>query len=84
MTARDVRVPDSSHEFKIINTNARSILNRPVELEDILHEHEPLVVAITEIWLPPGIGDDEIFPAAYRIFKKGREGRSGGVDVLIE
>lgn len=84
MTVRDVRVPGSSHEFKIIDVKCRSILNKPVDFEHILLEHEPSVVAVTtETWLSTKIGD-EIVPPVYRIFRKDRQGRGGGVAFLIK
>lgn len=46
--------------------------------------HSPHIVVITETWLHGEIRDDDLVPPAYKIFRKDRSTRGGGVAVLIK
>lgn len=81
LTVRDVRVPASSHELKIINISYRIILNKTVEVEHIL-ARDPFVTAMTEFSLSPEIGDDEIVLPSYRTFRENWVGRDVVVTLL--
>lgn len=64
--------------------NARSIVNKVVDLEHILVEHDPHAVIITETWLNPSILNSEIIPPGYKLFRKDRESRGGGVAIVVK
>lgn len=59
-------------------------MNKTVDLENILVEHDPFVVIITETWLIPSIFDCEIVPPGYDIIRKDCLGRGGGVAIIIK
>lgn len=66
-------------DFKIININARSILNKATMVEYVVLEHKPDVVVITETWLHKDILDSKVMPPNYTIVRKDGAGRGGGV-----
>lgn len=70
--------------LRIINVNARSVANKTEQLEILLLQHDPHVAVITETWLHSEITDDLIFPPSYKVFRKDRPSRGGGVAVLIK
>lgn len=67
----------------MINVNARSVLNKIDELEQILLIHDPDVAVVTETWLHAGISDDEVIPPSYKVIRRDRGARGGGVALLI-
>lgn len=67
-----------------MNRNARSILNKVDVIESIILEHEPDIVVITETWLHKDVLDSEVTPPNYTIVRKDREGRGGGVAIMIQ
>lgn len=67
-----------------MNVNCRSALNKTVDLEWLLHVHEPHIVALTDTWLSDPVLDDEIIPADYYIARRDRGSRGGGVALLIK
>lgn len=74
----------SANRVKLININARSIVNKSVELEAILLCYNPHIVVITETWLRDDIDDTDVFPPSYQVFRRDRPTRGGGVAVLIK
>lgn len=68
----------------MINMNARSLVNKTVELEHLLIVHNPHVVIVTETWLRPDINDREIIPPAYKMIRSDRDARGGGVAVIYK
>lgn len=53
---------ENGKAFSIINLNARSIVNKTVDLENILVEHDLFVAKIIEKWLIPSILIVKSFP----------------------
>lgn len=53
-------------------------------MENILLTHDPHVCVITESWLHEAIGDSEIVPPNYQLFRCDRGHRGGGVAVIIK
>lgn len=47
-------------------------------------EHDPEVAVITETWLHENILNSEVTPPNYSIIRKDREGRGGGVAIMIK
>lgn len=44
--------------------------------------HDPQICVITETWLHDAIGDDEVAPPGYRLYRHDRGSRGGGVAVI--
>lgn len=54
-----------------------------MDLETIVITHNPDILVITETWLHCDISDSEITPVGYRIYRKDRGSRGGGVAVMF-
>lgn len=67
-----------------MNVNARSIVNKADQLEAAILAENPHVVIVTETWLRGEISDDDVFPPSYRVFRRDRPSRGGGVAVLVK
>lgn len=59
-------------------------MNKTEALEISLLEHDPHIAVITETWLRTEIGDEDVFPICYQVFRRDRPFRGGGVAVLIK
>lgn len=59
-------------------------MNKIALLESLIITYSPHIIIITETWLRPEIGDHEICPPGYRILRKDREGRGGGVAIVYD
>lgn len=46
--------------------------------------YSPHIVVLTETWLHSGINDEDMFPPSYRVFRRDRSTRGGGVAVLVK
>lgn len=68
----------------LLNINARSITNKTEHLEAILLAHDPHLVVLTETWLHTFVSDDDVVPPGFKIFRKGRATRGGGVAVILK
>lgn len=60
------------------------MLNKFDELENIISSYQPHVLIITETWLHSGVRDSEVVPPSYRLLRKDRGSRGGGVAVAIK
>lgn len=67
----------------MINVNARSVVNKTVELEAFLLEHSPDIVTISETWLSCDVCSSHTFPPGYVVLRKDRCTRGGGVAILV-
>lgn len=67
----------------VINLNAQSIMNKVVDLEHILIEHNYHIVMITETWLHLSIFDCEVLPPRYNIFQSDWTTRGGVVAIVV-
>lgn len=67
----------------VLNVNCRSIVNKAEKLEGMLLAHDPDIVLLTETWLRDDVFDSEFVPKNYRVFRKDRNGRGGGVAILF-
>jgi hypothetical protein len=64
--------------------NCQSICNKGIELEALLQSVQPDLVIATESWLKPAIGNPELFPANYVVYRRDRPGQDGGgVFILV-
>lgn len=78
---------EASPEFKelrVLNINARSVVNKSESLEATILSYNPHVVVITETWLHDNIEDAVVFPPSYRAYRRDRSTRGGGVAVLLK
>lgn len=72
------------HELRILNVNARSVVNKADRLECVTILNNPHVVAVTETWLHKDIHSEEVFPSSYNVLRRDRTNRGGGVALLIK
>ena len=74
------------NNFKVAVMNFNSIRNKTVEFQTFLEDTDPDIVIGTESWLTPDIGDAEVFPTEYSVFRKdrppGNKKSGGGVFIL--
>lgn len=61
-------------------TNIRSIINKCPLIDSVIDLCEPDIIALTETWLQPAIGDHELFANSrdFSIYRCDRNNRSGG------
>jgi hypothetical protein len=64
--------------------NCRSLKNKVADLASTINEYKPDVVLGNESWLTPDIGNSEIFPNDYNVFRKDRPDGYGGVFQAIK
>ncbi len=80
-------ISESVGKLKCIYFNARSIVNKLVELELCIVDEKPDIVGITETWLKECISDKEINFAGYTLLRRDRadlfKERGGGVAFYI-
>ena len=67
------------NNFRISTFNARSIVNKRLDLQTHVAIGKLDVKAITETWLNDSVNDLEILPATFTVHRKDRGGRGGGV-----
>jgi len=66
-------------------TNARSILNKKEELQQIIKSYQPFIIGLTETWLKSDVLDNELDYDLYNIFRHDRdESMGGGVMLMID
>lgn len=70
--------------MRVLNINARSIVNKSVNLESVILSYNPHVVVLTETWLHDDIDDTAVFPPSYQAYRRDRSSRGGGVAVLVK
>lgn len=54
------------------------------QLELLLLTHDPHIAVITETWLHDGISDDSVISDSYKMFRRDRLSRGGGVAVILK
>lgn len=59
-------------------------MNKLEDLESIVMTHRPHILIITETWLNCNISDEEITPPGYKIYRKDRDTRGGGVAIMVK
>ena len=81
----------TSKDFKILNLNCRSILNKTEELLYILKEMDPDILCLTETWLDQSTPQNNFIPNGYSMIRKDRteafkqqygRNKGGGVAVI--
>ena len=71
--------PTRVNHVSCLSLNARSIVNKRVELASRLSSISFDLVAVTETWLDSSINSAEIFPSTYHVHRKDRSRSGGGV-----
>lgn len=70
--------------MKLLNINCRSVVNKSTELEGLIIANDPDIVILTETWLSDEIYDSEFVPSGYRVYRKDRGSRGGGVCIIYK
>ena len=70
--------------LKSCTFNARSIVNKRIELQAVANTRELELIAITETWLNCNILDNEILSSEYNIHRRDRLRRGGGVLLAVK
>lgn len=70
--------------MKILNINCRSVVNKTTQLESLLLAQDAEIAVLTETWLSSDIYDSEFVPNDYKVFRKDRDRKGGGVAVLFK
>ena len=68
----------SESGIKCVCLNARSIINKKTELNIMVDDIKPHIIAIPESWANSDITDAELGLEGYVMFRKDRMGRRGG------
>ena len=68
--------------YKCVCLNARSIVNKRNELNNMVEDIDPHIIGITESWATPNISEAELGMTGYVMFRKDRLGRRGGGVIL--
>ena len=71
------------NNLRISTFNARSIVNKRLDLRTHVTIGKQDVIGITETWLNDSINDLEILPSTFTIHRKDREGRGGGALLAV-
>lgn len=77
-------VYNNKNLFKIALLNIRSLLPKFTEFKDLIQKYKYELILVTETWLNNNIIDDVISLEDYKLFRKDRNGRGGGVAVYIK
>lgn len=73
-----------SNALRISTFNARSIVNKRLDLQAYVTLVNSAFIAITETWLHNNIDDNKLLPNSYNIHRKDRESRGGGVLLAVK
>ena len=70
------------NSMKCMLINCRSVKNKVADIAAIIDEHKPDIILGNESWLTPDIGNNEIFPIDYNVFRKDRITNTHGCGVF--
>lgn len=59
-------------------------MNKTNQLESVLLSHSPHVVVLTETWLHDEVSDKDLIPPGYKIIRRDRTSRGGGVAIVAK
>lgn len=74
----DLVSESNSSKISCMLINARSIVNKVEEMQNLAYDLSPDIVLITETWAKESIGDAELKLDGYEIFRKDRKQIKGG------
>ena len=72
-----------SSNFSIVHLNVRSLLGHFDQILEFVNSYSPDIVALSETWLDPSVGDLLIAIPGFRIYRSDRHLHGGGVCVCI-
>ena len=75
--------PGPAHQLKVTYFNARSLVNKSASLEVYVYSKNVDIIAITETHLDESVNSAELFPSNYRVYRRDRNPRDGGVLVAV-
>lgn len=70
--------------MRLICLNARSAANKAEQIEAVIFSYDPHVIMITETWLHGDIQDSEVVPPNYKLIRRDRSSRGGGVAIAVK
>ncbi len=70
--------------LRLLQVNCRSIINKEIEFWNLVDACDPDIVIGTESWLTEEIGSSEIFHSHYKILRRDRNSRGGGVFICVK
>jgi len=65
--------------IKLLSLNIQSIMAKKASFDNLLQEHDPDIIAISETWLKPEILSSEFLSPDYNVFRRDRPDGHGGV-----
>ena len=74
---------DPGRGLSIYYTNCRSLLPKMDELRLLATNTKPMIIATTETWLHGGILPSEVAIPSYRLLRRDRTSRGGGICLYI-
>lgn len=74
----------AEHQLREARTQKRSLSDKTAELEVVLHECDPNVMAVLETWLTNRIADTDVTPPTKRSFRWDRGSWGGGVALIVK
>ena len=69
--------------LRLLNINFRSVVGKVAELATMLECTRPDIRIGTETWTDSTIGDSELFPSTFKLFRKDRNRGGGGVLIAV-
>ena len=69
--------------LRVLNINFQSASAKRAEIPYLLESLKLDIILGTETWLDPTIATAEILPDSYKVYRRNRGGRGGGVVVAV-
>lgn len=68
----------------VLSANVRSLVNKFDEVQQVIHETNADIIAITETWLSPEMPDFPVSLPGYTFFRADRSSLGGGVLLMCK
>lgn len=81
---RNTRQKRKANRLRIFTCNFQSLWNKKAELENTLTTNNIDILIGSETQLECNIGDSEVIPTAYQVFRQDRKDGYGGVIILAK
>ena len=72
-----------SSNFSIVHLNVCSLLGHFDQILEFVNSYSPDIVALSETWLDPSVGDPLIAIPGFRVYRSDRHRHGGGVCVHV-
>ena len=76
-------VQDDPRTLKCCSLNARSVMNKSLDLQAYLQSNSLDMLAVTETFLSAEILDDEVIGCGYTVHRRDRDRHGGGVMLIV-